>query len=75
MLLQRLANEAPENAVKMKAGKGRDPRHLVQLQIVIQVLLDVDERSDDALAIVLFGGLLHGRASRAAPNAKMGIAR
>jgi hypothetical protein len=39
------------------------------------MLLDVHERSDDSLAIVLFGGWLHDRASRAAPNAKMGNAR
>src|ERR1019366_3109362 len=68
VLLQRLANESPENAVKMKAGEGRDPRHLVQFQIVIQMLLDVHERSDDALAIVLFGGWLHCRASHSAPT-------
>jgi len=68
VLLQRLANESPENAVKMKAGEGRDPRHLVQFQIVIQMLLDVHERSDDALAIVLFGGWLHRRASHSAPT-------
>jgi hypothetical protein len=59
----------------MKAGKGRDGRHPLQLQFVIQALLDVYERSHDSLAIVLFGGWLHERASRAAPNAKMGNAR
>src|SRR5438270_13189491 len=70
--LHGFANEAPENPVKMKAGKCRDARHVVQFQRVIEMLLDVHERSNDPLVIVLLGGWLHFCASRAAPNANAG---
>jgi hypothetical protein len=38
----------------MKAGKGGHAGDLLQFEIVIQVLLYINERADDALVIILF---------------------
>src|ERR1035441_1846759 len=68
VFLQRFADQAPKNAVKMESGKGSDGRQFLQLQFIIQMLLDVYECSHDALVVILFGGRFHWRASREAQN-------
>jgi hypothetical protein len=75
VLLQRFADEPTENSMKMKAGKGCHGGGLLQLQRVVQVLLNVDERADDPLVVIEFGGWPHAFTSRAAQNAKAGNAR
>ena len=75
VLLQRFADQSTENAMKMKTGKGRYGRYLVQFQVIVQMPLDKQQRADDPLVIVPLGGWLHDRTSRAAKNATAGNAR
>lgn len=75
VLLQRFPHQAPKNTMEMEPREGGDGRQTLQFQLVIQMPLDVHERSYDALVVVLFGGWLHGRASREAQNPNAGNVR
>jgi hypothetical protein len=64
VVLQRFADQASENTVKMEARKGGDGRQILQFQLVIQMALNVYERPHDALVVVLLRGRSHWRAGR-----------
>jgi hypothetical protein len=72
VLLQRFPHQAPKNTMEMEPREGGDGRQILQFQLVIQMALDVDERSHDPLVVILFGRQFHERASREAQNPNAG---
>ena len=75
MLLQRFPHQAPKDAMKMEPREGGDGRQILQFQFVIQMALDVHERSHNTLVVVLLGRWFHGRASREAQKPNTGKVR
>jgi hypothetical protein len=55
VLLDRLADHAPEHSVEMVGREVGDPRQLFQGKDFIQVTLDVDEHAQDSLVVSVFG--------------------
>jgi len=84
VLLERFTHQAVEHTMKVESGEVCDGRQLIQVQVRVQMLLDVNQRADDAFVVILLGSSLHaravpcfreescGQASRAAPKAKSG---
>ena len=67
VLLHWFANQTPENPMKMKTRKGRRGGYLFQFQFIVQMLLYVNQSTQDPLMIILRCYSLHDRTIRAAP--------
>src|ERR1035441_9914057 len=75
VLLEGFSYQAPKNTMEMEPGEGGDGRQILQFQLVIQMPLDVYERSYDALVVVLFRRRFHWRDRREAQNPNAGNVR
>jgi len=77
MLLNRFANQAAEDAVKVVRRETGDAGQIVQIEGVVKVSLDMDQGAQDALVVVGCGGGSHTvwgcrPASQAAPARNAG---
>ena len=53
MLAEAFADESAEDAVEVEPGECGDGRHFRERQIAVEVVLNVNQRADDTLLVVL----------------------